>query len=111
MGLGASTTYPVHLHETNYSVANGSGHDKIDYGIGATQQDNELWLPVTTDGNGDGTRTFTVDDHIARAEAQSIVIHGDGGGKPRYACIDLESNPGRSVYARMPGALHWVLST
>jgi hypothetical protein len=88
-GLGDTLTYPVHVHETDCSVADGTGHYKIDYDVGTTEEANELWLPVTTDGAGDGSSSYTVDDHIARAEAQSIVIHDDDSAE-RYACIDLE---------------------
>jgi Cu/Zn superoxide dismutase len=86
-GLAADTTYPVHVHNLPCSIKDGGGHYLIDPAAGAAEQ-NEMWLPLTTDGDGIGwSQTFVA--HLARPEAQSLVIH-DPADNARLACIDLE---------------------
>jgi Cu/Zn superoxide dismutase len=85
-GLEASTEYGIHVHDRDCSTASGGGHYKIDPTVEDALEDNELWLTLTTDENGDGSQETSV-AHVARAEAQAIVIHGAEG--VRLACIDL----------------------
>jgi hypothetical protein len=85
-GLGADTTYPAHVHDMPCNVEMGGGHYKMDNAVEETEESNEIWLPVTTNDNGDGESSVIV-PYVARPEAQAIVIHGEGG--VRLACIDL----------------------
>jgi hypothetical protein len=80
-------SHSVHVHDAPCSVSNGGGHYKIDTGIAEALEDNEIWLDFTADGAGAGQASKAV-GHLARVEAQSIVIHGAEGA--RLACIDLD---------------------
>ena len=86
--LMPETAYDIHVHNRPCEVSSGGGHYKVDPTIAETAADNELWLSLTTDDDGDGD--FELEDlpHLPRAEAQSIVIH-DGDGE-RLACIPLD---------------------
>ena len=89
-GLMANTMYPAHVH--NQSCATGGGdHYKIDEGIAAVEEANEIWPAVTTgpDGVGYGYRTVL---HRARTDARSVVVHDPADGA-RLACVDLEPAP------------------
>ena len=85
-GLLASTDYGIHVHDHSCALNSGGGHYLIDTNIASGDQNNEMWLNLTTDATGAGTQTVTV-DHIARPEAAAIVIHDPDS--TRVACIDL----------------------
>jgi len=87
-GLAANMSYAVHVHNLPCSVSSGGGHYLIDSSIADTVQENEMWLRLTADADGAADAT-TFANHVARAEATSLVIHDheDGG---RLACIDLQ---------------------
>lgn len=84
--LKPSTMYMIHVHDKPCAAANGGGHYKLDYGVTAAVENNEIWLNLTTDAAGRADKTVVV-DHVARAEAQAIVIHA--ADNTRLACIDL----------------------
>lgn len=86
-GLAAGVTYPVHVHDLPCGIKDGGGHYLMDPAAGAGET-NELWLPLATDGDGIGWGETAV-VHLARPEAQSLVIH-DPADNARLACIDLE---------------------
>jgi len=84
-GLDANATFPTHVH--NMSCADGGGgHYQYDVG-GAVDAINEIWPAVTTRGWGFGWGSAS-HGHVARPEAQSIVIH-QPGSLVRIACADL----------------------
>jgi hypothetical protein len=85
-GLAADTDYSAHVHNLPCSVQDGGGHYKFDSAVADPVETNEIWLKLSTDGSGAGTDTVWV-DHLARSEAQSIVIHD--ADKNRLACYDL----------------------
>ncbi len=85
--LKPSTMYMIHVHDQACAAANGGGHYKLDYGMTAAVESNEIWLNLTTDATGRADKTVVV-DHVARAEAQAIVIHA--ADNTRLACIDLK---------------------
>jgi hypothetical protein len=91
-GLGANQMYPVHVHDQACSSSNGGGHYKIDYNVMEAVETNELWVPITTNATG-GARLQVTWTHIARAEAQSVVIHNNDMDGTRLVCIDLEYLP------------------
>jgi len=85
-GLGADTEYAAHIHNLPCSVQDGGGHYKFDGSVADPVETNEIWLKLATDASGGGTDTVWV-DHLARSEAQSLVIHD--ADKNRLACFDL----------------------
>ncbi len=87
-GLTPETEYPIHVHNLPCAVASGGGHYKLDPSVSEVVAENEIWLTLTTDASGAGEKT-AVAQHLARPEAQSIVIH-DGSDGSRLACIDLK---------------------
>ncbi len=86
-GLAADSEYPIHVHNRPCDVANGGGHYTLDESVEGVVAENEIWLSLTTDGDGAAEQSASV-VHTARPEAQSIVIHDVDG--ERLACIDLE---------------------
>ena len=90
-GLAADTTYGTHVHDLPCDVNAGGGHYKIDPSVDGAILENEIWPIVSTDAEGNGTGSADV-AHLARPEAQSVVIHnGDG---TRIACADLKDKRG-----------------
>ncbi len=88
-GAMADKEYPVHVHDLPCDVDSGGAHYKIDPSIADTEEENEIWLNFTADSSGEGRSNARV-EHLARPEAQSIVIH-DPEDAERLACIDLNS--------------------
>lgn len=86
-GLLPSTMYVPHVHERPCNISGGGGHYKIDPTISAVIESNEIWLAFTTDATGSGSVNREI-MHMARPEAQSIVIH-DPTDAGRIACVDL----------------------
>ena len=89
MNLAPNTVYPSHVHNLPCSINAGGSHYKIDPSVPATVENNELWLPLATDGDGNGSSSYTVNTHSARPEAQSIVVHEAPPAVGRLGCADL----------------------
>jgi hypothetical protein len=87
-GLSASTDYGVHVHRLPCAIGDGGGHYKADPDVADNTESNEIWLGFTTDGTGAGMGTGSITDHIAHANAQSIVVHAANGD--RLGCVDLK---------------------
>ncbi len=85
-GLPPNAEHPVHVHDKPCDVAEGGAHYFIDP-AGPEGVENEIWPNVVANASGAGSRTLAV-EHLARAEAQSLVIH-DGADNARLACVDL----------------------
>jgi hypothetical protein len=87
-GLQPGVTYPVHVHNQPCNVDNGGGHYQHEVS-GPVDAVNEIWPGFTTNnaGVGNGKATHA---HIARPEAQSIVVHDPNASGARIACADLE---------------------
>lgn len=88
-GLMASQVYPVHVHAQSCALENGGPHYKLDASVTDTVETNELWLNITADASGNGSAEIEA-DHLARPEAQAIVIHAAEDNTKRLACIDLQ---------------------
>jgi hypothetical protein len=79
--------YMVHVHDQPCAFASGGDHYKIDYAVDGAVASNELWLDLTSNDAGAGLQDASI-NHVARAEAQSIVVHAMD--KTRLGCIDLK---------------------
>jgi hypothetical protein len=88
-GLQPNKMYMAHVHDRRCHINAGGAHYKIDPSVATAVESNELWLHITTDAAGSGSASVTV-DHIARAEAFSVVVHDtDAPTNTRLACADL----------------------
>ena len=85
-GLGANTTYGVHVHNKACGDSDGGGQYQNVVG-GPVDAFNEIWPAFTTNGAGNGNGR-AVHAFTARPEAQSVVIHDTDGN--RIACADLD---------------------
>lgn len=85
-GLAANTEYPIHVHDRPCNVGDGGGHYKVDTAATEAAEANEMWLTATTGADGSAMRQISV-QHLARADAQAVVVHAPDG--ERLACIDL----------------------
>ena len=86
-GLEADAEYGVHVHAMPCSMSEGGGHYKFDLSVADPIETNEIWLKLSTDASGAASDTKWV-NHLARGEAQSLVIHD--AEKTKMACFDLE---------------------
>lgn len=86
-GLAPETDYGVHVHDMPCWLNSGGGHYKVDESVSAVVEENEIWLNVTSNDDGEAERTVTT-LYVPRAEAQSLVVHAPGGA--RLGCIDLD---------------------
>ncbi|MEQ1570974.1 MAG: hypothetical protein ABMA64_35420 [Myxococcota bacterium] len=86
-GLTPGGAYPVHVHALPCGVADGGGHYLIDPATPDAGEANELWVELVADATGVAKRSVGI-THLARAEAQSMVVHSADG--TRLACADLE---------------------
>lgn len=87
-GLMPATEYPSHVHMQPCNVAAGGGHYKIDPTILDTVEENEIWPAITTNEAGIANHTVSA-NHLARADALSVVIHDPLAGNAKMACADL----------------------
>ena len=85
--LAPDTVYPAHVHNLPCDQEAGGAHYKIDPDVVEVIESNEIWPRVETDNNGDGEGAVFV-PHIARPEAQSVVVHDPATGN-RLVCADL----------------------
>jgi hypothetical protein len=88
-GLDPAGTYVAHVHALPCAVGAGGGHYKIDPLNTGTVEANELWPAFGGDASA-GSASIT-SSHVARADAQSVVIHRTdlGTPAPKVACADL----------------------
>jgi Cu/Zn superoxide dismutase len=86
-GLEANAEYGVHVHAMPCSVGEAGGHYKFDTAVADPVETNEIWLKLSTDASGAASDTGWV-NHLARGDAQSLVIHD--AEKTKMACFDLE---------------------
>ena len=86
-GLHPNEKYPVHVHNLPCSEKGGGGHYQHEKG-GKVDDVNEIWLTFTSNSSGAGS-SQAEHNHVARPDAQSIVIHDSTADKARIACIDL----------------------
>ena len=87
-GLHPHAKYPTHVHNLPCGENGGGGHYQNEKG-GEMDTVNEIWLTFTSGPAGIGSGE-TKHSHIARPDAQSIVIHDSTPDKARIACINLK---------------------
>jgi hypothetical protein len=85
-GLDADTTFPAHVHNGPCATG-GGGHYQHDTVGAAVDAVNEIWPTISTQRRGLGWGSAS-HGHLARPEAQSVVIHQPGTGT-RIACAQL----------------------
>jgi hypothetical protein len=104
-GLDINEAYQSHVHQYPCSLNDAGGHYKIDPTIQTTEENNEIWPTLTVAGDGSGEADTSV-EHIARADAQSVVIHRvvTGAASPKVACADLVRSDNSYVNAVTSGA-------
>lgn len=87
-GLDPDTSYPAHVHNLPCSATPpGGSHYQHDVG-GAVDAVNEMWPTITTRRHGSGVG-HAWHEHLARADARSIVVHYPPNTAIRLACADL----------------------
>ncbi|MEM9489691.1 MAG: hypothetical protein AAGC55_11130 [Myxococcota bacterium] len=86
-GAMPNTAYNVHIHDYSCGLSSGGGHYKVDTTVEGAIESNEMWLDFTSDASGNGTAQTSL-QHLARPEAQSVVLHDAADGE-RLACYDL----------------------
>ncbi len=86
-GLHADQKYPSHIHNLPCEEKGGGAHYQHEKG-GNVDAANEIWLTFTTNNSGSGSQEAS-HAHLARPDAQSIVIHDNTSDKARIACLNL----------------------
>lgn len=89
-GLDPAAQYAAHVHAFPCDTAGAGPHYEIDPSVEGVVAENELWPVVMTDAGG-RSETVATFDHVARADAQSVVVHRVRGpdDKPKVACATL----------------------
>lgn len=87
-GLHADQKYPSHIHNLPCDEKGGGGHYQHEK-EGNVDAANEIWLTFTTNNAGVGSQE-AMHAHLARPDAQSIVIHDSTSDKARIACLNLK---------------------
>lgn len=92
-GLSPAAVYAAHVHALPCATTLAGGHYKKDPLIVDALETNELWPVIGNRPDGTVNNTVTIAQHVARADAQSIVIHripdGEGALPLKVACADL----------------------
>lgn len=99
-GLSSQEAYIAHVHALPCAVNDAGGHYKLDPAVADTVEANELWLSLAPDGMGMAQGEVT-SDHVARPDAQSIVVHRMAEASLKVACVDLP--PARGADLRVSG--------
>ena len=87
-GLRPNAHHMVHVHEQACSVANGGAHFRFDETQPFAEQ-NEIWLPFTSDDQGRSGLVAVTKPQRAGPKAVSIVIHDPENPAKRIGCVDL----------------------
>lgn len=91
-GLAPAEVYGAHVHALPCAVGLGGGHYKLDPLVLEAVEANEIWPVIGNRPDGTVNNTVSLAQHVARGDAQSIVIHRllpAGGAPPKVACADL----------------------
>jgi cytochrome c len=97
-GLKPDAAHMVHVHEQSCADGNGGAHFRFDTDL-PFAEDNEIWLPFTTDAEGASGEVVVTSDQRAGAKAVAIVIHDPDNPAKRIACVDLDPSTDGLTYA------------
>ncbi|GAA1515013.1 PKD domain-containing protein [Nocardioides humi] len=87
-GLRPGASHLVHVHEQACGSANGGAHFRFDEDRPFAEE-NELWLPFTSDAEGRSTSIVATHPARAGSKAVSIVVHDPDNPALRIGCVDL----------------------
>lgn len=93
-GLAPNTTHMAHVHSLPCGMTDGGAHYKRNAAVteATASAANEIWATIVTSATGSGTARVVIDDHVARADAASVVIHDPMTPATRMACADLNTD-------------------
>ena len=97
-GLKADAAHMVHVHEQACADGNGGAHFRFDTNQ-PFSEDNEIWLPFTSDADGTSGEVVVTSDQRAGAKAMAIVIHDPDNPAKRIGCVDLDPSTDGLTYA------------
>ena len=97
-GLKADAAHMVHVHEQACADGNGGAHFRFDTNQ-PFSEDNEIWLPFTSDADGTSGEVVVTSDQRAGAKAKAIVIHDPDNPAKRIGCVDLDPSTDGLTYA------------
>lgn len=97
-GLAPDAAHLVHVHEQACADGNGGAHFRFDE-TQAFGEQNELWLPFTSDATGASGRVEVVQPLRAGPRAVSVVVHDPDNPAQRIGCADLAPGTADLTYA------------
>jgi PKD repeat protein len=97
-GLKPEAAHMVHVHEEACDSNNGGAHFRFDESL-PFGEDNEIWLPFTSDAVGASGVVTVEQPQRAGAKAVSMVIHDPDNPAKRIACVDLDPSVAGLSYA------------
>ncbi|MBC2934455.1 PKD domain-containing protein [Nocardioides sp. zg-1228] len=97
-GLKPSAAHMVHVHEQSCADGNGGAHFRFDTDL-PFSEDNEIWLPFTSDAEGASGEVVVTSDQRADSDAVAIVIHDPDNPARRIGCVDLDPSTAGLTYA------------
>ncbi|TWH04710.1 FOG: PKD repeat [Nocardioides sp. J9] len=98
-GLAPEAAHQVHVHEQPCtSATRGGAHFRFDEGRPFAEE-NEVWLPFTSDASGASGEVVVAQPVRAGAKAVSIVIHDPVNPALRIGCADLVPSTADLDYA------------
>ncbi len=97
-GLKPGAAHMVHVHEQPCSRQNGGAHFRFDDAQPFGEQ-NEIWLPFTSDAEGHSRLVEVTQPQRAGAKAVSIVVHDPDNPAHRIGCADLAPSTAELTYA------------
>jgi hypothetical protein len=92
-GLPANKTFGAHLHAASCADNKGGGH--YQHSGTAVNDENEVWLDLTTDASGRARVLERKEYAVAVEKAKSVVVHANptdpatGKAGDKLACVDV----------------------
>ena len=96
--LRPDAPHMVHVHEQSCADGSGGPHFRFDTNLPFSEQ-NEIWLPFTSDADGDSGEVVVTSDQRAGSKAVAIVIHDPLDASRRIGCVDLDPSTDALTYA------------
>lgn len=105
-GLPANKTFGAHLHAASCADNKGGGH--YQHSGTAVNEENEVWLDLSTDASGRARVLARKEYAVAAAKAKSVVVHANptdpatGKAGDKLACVDVAFIEGGSGVPAAP---------